>query len=336
MAWGRCGVPSRCSSSGSRRRCVAPSPGSCAPRAGVAGTHFAATIAAIHARAGSPVAVPPGDEAAFLASYPSGLLTTDLDVRARLTRFGLREIGAVAELPRSALIARFGEEGAQAPCPGAWRGDRAVPGAPRPGAPGPRPAHRAAGRGPRAVAVRAPPARGRDHGPAHLPGTRRGPRGPDPGAGPGLRRARDVAADRGRAALPGTHRGPRGRRAAAVRAAGTGAAAGRGRAAGPGVAWHDRGGRPATAVVRATGRANGTARLAARAAGPDLRGGPRPAGRDRRTRRRPSPRPAGRGGRSGWKDEARPATPRPAADPGRDPLLASTPRSTSSSMPTGA
>ncbi len=81
------------------------------PRAGVAGTHFAATIAAVHARAGSPVVVAPGDEAAFLAPYPSGLLTTDLDARARLTRFGLRRIGAVAELPRSALIARFGEEG---------------------------------------------------------------------------------------------------------------------------------------------------------------------------------------------------------------------------------
>ena len=88
-------------------------PGELRVRAGVAGTHFAATIAAIHARAGSPVAVPPGDEATFLAPYPSGLLTTDLDVRARLTRFGLREIGAVAELPRSALIARFGDEGAR-------------------------------------------------------------------------------------------------------------------------------------------------------------------------------------------------------------------------------
>ncbi len=87
-------------------------PGELTPRAGVAGTHFAATIAAVHARAGSPVAVAPGDEAPFLAPYPSGLLTTDFDVRARLTRFGLRAIGAVAELPRSALIARFGDEGA--------------------------------------------------------------------------------------------------------------------------------------------------------------------------------------------------------------------------------
>ncbi|MDP9482010.1 MAG: DNA polymerase Y family protein [Chloroflexota bacterium] len=88
-------------------------PGEPTPWAGIAGTHFAATIAAIHARAGSPVVVAPGDEAAFLAPYPSGLLTTDGDIRARLTRFGLRAIGAIAELPRSALIARFGEEGAR-------------------------------------------------------------------------------------------------------------------------------------------------------------------------------------------------------------------------------
>ena len=88
-------------------------PGEPTPRAGVAGTHFAATIAAVHARAGSPVVVAPGDEPAFLAPYPSGLLTTDLDVRARLNRFGLRRIGAIAELPRSALIARFGDEGAR-------------------------------------------------------------------------------------------------------------------------------------------------------------------------------------------------------------------------------
>ncbi|MEO5884049.1 MAG: hypothetical protein ABIQ58_00825, partial [Candidatus Limnocylindrales bacterium] len=84
-----------------------------APRVGIAGTHFAATIAAVAARAGSPVVVPSGDDAAFLADRPSGLLTTDGDIRARLTRFGLRRIGAVAELPRSALIARFGDEGAR-------------------------------------------------------------------------------------------------------------------------------------------------------------------------------------------------------------------------------
>jgi protein ImuB len=84
-------------------------PGS--PRAGIAGTRFAATVAAGRARPAEPVIVPFGEDAAFLAPLPAGLLSPDPDVRARLTRFGLREIGAVAELPRSALIARFGPEG---------------------------------------------------------------------------------------------------------------------------------------------------------------------------------------------------------------------------------
>jgi protein ImuB len=91
-----------------------------APRAGIAGTRFAATIATTIAavRAGqpalsSPVLVPPGDEARFLAPFPAGLLTTDTDVRARLARFGLRRIEAVVALPRSALVARFGSEGAR-------------------------------------------------------------------------------------------------------------------------------------------------------------------------------------------------------------------------------
>ena len=82
-------------------------------RAGIAGTRFAATVAAVLARPGTPILVPPGGEAAFLAPHPSGLLTADPDVRARLTRFGLRRIGPVAELARSALVARFGEEGAR-------------------------------------------------------------------------------------------------------------------------------------------------------------------------------------------------------------------------------
>jgi protein ImuB len=82
-------------------------------RAGIAGTRFTATIAAVRARPAEPIVVPPGGEAAFLAPHPSGLLTQDPDVRARLARFGLRRIGAVADLARSALVARFGEEGAR-------------------------------------------------------------------------------------------------------------------------------------------------------------------------------------------------------------------------------
>jgi nucleotidyltransferase/DNA polymerase involved in DNA repair len=83
------------------------------PRAGIAGTRFAATVAAGLAEPGAPVIVAPGGEAAFLAPLAAGLLTPDPDVRARLARFGLRRIGQVAPLAASALVARFGEEGAR-------------------------------------------------------------------------------------------------------------------------------------------------------------------------------------------------------------------------------
>jgi protein ImuB len=82
-------------------------------RAGIAGTRFAAMVAAAAAQPGELVSVPPGDEARFLAPLPTALLTPDLDVRARLRRFGLRRIEQVAVLPASALIARFGQEGAR-------------------------------------------------------------------------------------------------------------------------------------------------------------------------------------------------------------------------------
>jgi protein ImuB len=85
------------------------------PRAGIAGTRFAAMIAASvpHPNFDSkqPLIVPPGGEAAFLGPLPATLLTTDPEVRGRLARFGLRTIGAIAELPRTALVARFGAEG---------------------------------------------------------------------------------------------------------------------------------------------------------------------------------------------------------------------------------
>ena len=82
-----------------------------APRPGIAGTRFAATVAAGHAEPAVARIVEPGADAHFLAPLPSRLLSPDPDVRARFARFGLRRIGAVAELPRSALVARFGEEG---------------------------------------------------------------------------------------------------------------------------------------------------------------------------------------------------------------------------------
>jgi protein ImuB len=81
------------------------------PGAGIAGTRFAASVAATAAQPGELITVPPGDEALFLAPLPSALLSRDPDVRARLTRFGLRRIGEVAAIARSALVARFGAEG---------------------------------------------------------------------------------------------------------------------------------------------------------------------------------------------------------------------------------
>ncbi len=82
-----------------------------APRPGIAGTRFSATVAAGHTEPRVLRSVEPGGDGRFLAPLPSSLLSPDSDVRARLARFGLRRIGQVAELPRSALVARFGDEG---------------------------------------------------------------------------------------------------------------------------------------------------------------------------------------------------------------------------------
>ena len=94
------------------------------PLAGIAGTRFAAAVAAaVAARAATasgpasgPVAlhvIAPGADAGFLAGLPAAMLSRDPETRARLERFGLRFVGQVAELPRSAVVARFGPEGAR-------------------------------------------------------------------------------------------------------------------------------------------------------------------------------------------------------------------------------
>ncbi len=106
------------------------------PLAGIGGTRFVAAVAAslagrgvagVAARevaggvargaaaiAGDGVrlhAVEPGADADFLAPLPAATLSRDPEVRARLDRFGLRRIGQVADLPLSAVVARFGAEG---------------------------------------------------------------------------------------------------------------------------------------------------------------------------------------------------------------------------------
>ena len=113
-------------------------------RAGLAGTRFAATIAAVHARPGEPILVPPGGEAAFLAPYP-----------VRPAHPGPRHPG-----PARPLRAAPGRGGGGArpvgahralrgggradPCPGPRRGDRPVPAARGPRAARPATPHRAA------------------------------------------------------------------------------------------------------------------------------------------------------------------------------------------------
>jgi len=94
------------------------------PLAGIGGTRFVAAVAASRAGAVAPAVAPavaggdvplvdvePGADADFLAPLPARLLSRDPEVRARLDRFGLRVIGQVAELPRSAMVARFGPNG---------------------------------------------------------------------------------------------------------------------------------------------------------------------------------------------------------------------------------
>jgi hypothetical protein len=112
------------------------------PPAGIAGTRFAAAAAATRSgasgsgattRSGASGALPGaapvgavfaresgavplrvverGGDAAFLAPLPAAMLSRDPEVRARLEKFGLRSIGQVAELPASALVARFGPQG---------------------------------------------------------------------------------------------------------------------------------------------------------------------------------------------------------------------------------
>jgi hypothetical protein len=92
------------------------------PRAGIAATRFGASVAALTARyelPGCRVAFQgivderdePGTEAAFLAPLPLDLLPAEDETRSRFRLFGLRRIGEFAALPRSAVLARFGERG---------------------------------------------------------------------------------------------------------------------------------------------------------------------------------------------------------------------------------
>ena len=78
-------------------------------RAGVAASKLAARVAAESPK--SPVVVPPGDEATFLAPLPLTRLSPELEAAAMLHRFGLESIGDLARLPESEVATRLGELG---------------------------------------------------------------------------------------------------------------------------------------------------------------------------------------------------------------------------------
>lgn len=79
------------------------------PRAGVGNTRFGSSVAA-----SMEASIPVGDahvEAAWLAPQPIRYLPADAETHARFRRFGLTRVGALAALPRSAVVARFGAHG---------------------------------------------------------------------------------------------------------------------------------------------------------------------------------------------------------------------------------
>ncbi len=81
------------------------------PRVGIATGKFTAWIAAHTATAVRPIRVTEAEKAVFLERAPSTLLPADRDTAMQLHLMGLRTLGAIARLPRSAMTARFGWPG---------------------------------------------------------------------------------------------------------------------------------------------------------------------------------------------------------------------------------
>src|SRR3990170_3495595 len=78
---------------------------------GIAGGEFAAWTVARAARPGLAKALPPGEEAAFLAPLPVDLLPASDSMRWRLRLLGLETMGDIARLPLGAFQQQFGPEG---------------------------------------------------------------------------------------------------------------------------------------------------------------------------------------------------------------------------------
>lgn len=84
------------------------------PRIGVAPTRFAALLAAHQASAAASRVVTEEELAAFLAPQPVQALPVSTEMQRRLRVLGLRTLAELRVLPRSALAAQFGPEGALA------------------------------------------------------------------------------------------------------------------------------------------------------------------------------------------------------------------------------
>ena len=77
-------------------------------RLGLGGTRFVAEQAAHAAQSGEACVVPPDGEQAFLSPLDISALPLDPEMERRLRSLGVRTLGALANLPRLAVIRQFG------------------------------------------------------------------------------------------------------------------------------------------------------------------------------------------------------------------------------------
>lgn len=81
------------------------------PRLGIASGKFTAWVAANYATAVRPISIADDQKAVFLDGAPSTLLPVDPELARRLDLTGLRTLGRIRRLARSALLAQFGWAG---------------------------------------------------------------------------------------------------------------------------------------------------------------------------------------------------------------------------------
>jgi nucleotidyltransferase/DNA polymerase involved in DNA repair len=79
-------------------------------RLGLGSGKFVALQAARASRSGEGCVVPAGEEAAFLSALPLSVLPADREIRQRLHLLGVRTLGALAALPRLAVVRQFGPQ----------------------------------------------------------------------------------------------------------------------------------------------------------------------------------------------------------------------------------